>query len=100
MLQIAHLDTAIVDQPPGGLHPGLEIRHAGDRLERILRRHQPPQGVEAEAVERPMADMEMAPVGRVERAPEEADAAAVPISAIHMGSDQGRTCPVPRTRYL
>ncbi len=45
--------------------------------------------------------MQMAPMGRVERASQQADAAmlANAKTAVSSGA-QGRTCPLPRTRYL
>jgi hypothetical protein len=45
-------------------------RHAGDGLQRILRRDQPPDLVEAEALQGFEADMAMAVMSRVERAAE------------------------------
>ena len=47
-----------------------------DRLQRVLRRDQPPHRIEPQAVERQPADEDMALVGRIERAAEQADRAA------------------------
>gem|GEM_PF-3745674 len=48
--------------------------------------------------------MAVAAMGRVERAAEQADPAPAPVAQrrrqIEQGGAQGRTCPVPRTRYL
>jgi hypothetical protein len=45
--------------------------------------------------------MQMAAMGRVERAAEEPDAAVTPGSRrVLRQPAQGRTCPLPRTRYL
>src|SRR5947209_5081110 len=66
-----------------------------------LRRDQPPDLVEIEAFERQRADVQMAAMGRVERAAQEPDAAVLPGRRPGFGlSAQGRTCPVPRTKYL
>ena len=81
---------------PRLFEPNRKGRHAGDRLQRVLRRHQPPHLVEIEPFEGGQAQMQVTGVSRVERAAEQPDA-AVPALA---DPAQGRTCPVPRTRYL
>src|SRR5437764_892599 len=53
-----------------------EGSHTGGRLQRVLRRNEPPDLVEAETLQRQPADMQMAAMGRVERAAEKADAPA------------------------
>ena len=55
-----------------------------------------------EVPERQQADMQMPAMGRVERAAEQADAAmpAGDSAGARRDAAQGRTCPLPRTRYL
>jgi hypothetical protein len=74
-------------------------RHAGDGLQRILRRDQPPNFVEAEAFQGFEADMAMAIMGGVERAAEQPDAAFRQMVETERIA-QGRTWPLPRTTYL
>jgi hypothetical protein len=76
-------------------------RHARNRLQGVLRRDQPPDFVEVEMPERGQAQMQMAPMRRVERTAEKPDP-ALPAGNAFPGRrrGQGRTCPLPRTRYL
>ena len=75
LLEIEHADAPIGrGQCLGAGETIGKLAHAGDRLQRILRRHQPPDLVEAEPLQRLAADMEMALMRRVERAAEQADA--------------------------
>src|SRR5262249_22518976 len=90
--------------PPSGdpsrlLQPIGERSHAGSRLQRVLRRDQPPHLVEVEVFEGKPAQMQMAAMGGVERTAQQPNPAMAARSAAS-GSAQGRTCPVPRTRYL
>ncbi|GGF12295.1 hypothetical protein GCM10011611_17380 [Aliidongia dinghuensis] len=93
--------------------PLVERRHALDRLQRILRRDEPPDLVELEMLQRQQADVAMAAVRRVEGAAQQPDLADTAVTqgrrqreragdrpAGRMGNVQGRICPVPRTRYL
>ena len=86
---------------PGLLQPKGERRHPGDRLQRVLRRNQPPYFVEREVLEGQQAQMQMPAMGGIERAAQQPDA-AMPARArpTPAGGAQGRTCPLPRTRYL
>jgi hypothetical protein len=74
------------------------------RFQRVLRRDEPPDFVELDAAQRLAADMEMALMGRIERAAEQPDAPPAPIAErarqIEDGSVQERTWPSPRTTYL
>jgi hypothetical protein len=63
--------------------------HAALRLQWILRRHQPPYLVEAEALQRLEADVEMAGMRWVEGAAQEADAPRRQLA--EAGRAQGRT---------
>lgn len=84
--------------------------HASDVFQRILRRDQPPDLVEPELRQRQAADRAMAFVGRVEGAAQKSDAKARrrqeaaerggQVSGAGQRSAQGRTWPVPRTRFL
>jgi hypothetical protein len=71
---------------------GIERRHARPGFEWVLRAHQPPDLVEPEPPQRFEGEMAMAAMGRVERSAEQPDGAGP--------AAQGRTCPVPRTRYF
>jgi hypothetical protein len=96
-------DNALVSggDLPSVLQPKGERRHAGDRLQGVLRRDQPPHLVEREAPGGEQAQMQMAAMGGVERAAQQPDA-AMPAGArpARASGAQGRTCPLPRTRYL
>src|ERR1051325_1099536 len=59
---------------PGLLQPLGERRHPGDRFERVLRRHQPPDFIEIEPLQRLAADMQVPAMRRIERAAEQPDA--------------------------
>ena len=96
----------------GPIQPLGKGRHAGNRLQRVLRRHQPPDLVYVEALQRLPADMQVPAMRRVEGAAEQADAPSrnrrikIPSPAARergnfgWGPAQGRTWPLPRTRYL
>jgi hypothetical protein len=66
-----------------------KFAHAGGCLQRILRRDQPPDLVEAEALQRLAADMQMALMGGIEGAAEQADAPLRQMA--EAGNVQGRT---------
>jgi hypothetical protein len=89
-LEIEDTDTLIVLRNRLGAGKALaELAHAGGRLQRILRRDQPPDLVEAETLQRLAADMQMAFMCGVERAAEQADA---PLRQMTKAGDvQGRT---------
>jgi hypothetical protein len=86
--------------------------HAAHRLQRVLRRDQPPDLVERELAQRELADVEVAAMRRVERPAEQADPARAAsgkeagqgeeggAQAPPVGLAQGRTWPLPRTTYL
>jgi len=57
------------------LQPQRERCHAGDRLQRVLRRDQPPHLVERKMPQREQAQMQVAAMGRVERAAQQPDSA-------------------------
>src|SRR5260221_5828258 len=108
-LDVGDLDARILRQRRGRGEALGERRHAAHRLQRILRRDQPPDLIEREPSQRLAADMEMAAIGRVQRTAEEPDAAPAPIAerarerqdrAARLGFAQGRTWPSPRTTYL
>ena len=82
--------------PPCSFEPNRERRHAGSRLQWVLRRDQPPYLIKIQPFEAGQAQMQMAGVSRVERAAEQPDAAVPALPA----AVQGRTWPLPRTRYL
>src|SRR4029077_577741 len=90
-----------------------EGRHPGNRLERVLRRDQPPHLVEVEMLQCLAADMQVAAMRRIERPAKQSDAASgdcrieTPSPPMWERSfireerlPQGRTWPLPRTRYL
>ncbi len=72
--EVAHADPRALRNRLCRGEAVLERGHVlGVRLERVARRHQPPDLVEAERVHRGQADAPVAAVRRVERAAEEAD---------------------------
>lgn len=85
-------------------------RHPGGRLERVLRRDQPPDLVEGQTPQGLAAELQVPLVGRVEGATQQADPPPRrrQVAAKRGGEDgdsllptaQGRTCPRPRTTYL
>src|SRR5260221_13277835 len=108
-LDVGDLDARILRQRRGRGEALGERRHAAHRLQWVLRRDQPPHLIEREPSQRLAADMEMAAMGRIERAAEEPDAAPAPIAerarerqdgGARRGFAQGRTWPSPRTTYL
>lgn len=117
-LDVAHLDLAAACR---GCGPGQTLAkgsHAARRLQRILRRDEPPDFVEIEALQRFAAEMEVAAMSRVEGAAEEPDPPPVAAGEARRQAEkgraggvlgrrfscgpvaQGRTWPLPRTRYL
>jgi hypothetical protein len=78
----------------------LEAGHAALRLQRVLRRDQPPDLVEIEALQRFETDVAVTGMGRVEGAAEEADASGRQRAEKRLPRVQGRTWPLPRTTYL
>ena len=58
---------------PSPCQPLLERGHAGHRLQRVLRRYQPPDRVEPQPLQRQQADMPMPLMGWIERTPKQAD---------------------------
>ncbi len=103
--EVEHADARIARDGSGLLQAFGKGRHAGDGLQRILRRHQPPDLVEMKPLQGFEADMAMAFMGRVERAAEKTDpglrqmAERRSMDALRV-VPQGRTWPVPRTIYL
>ena len=61
-----------------------EWSHAIFRLERILRRHQPPYLVQFQELDGKQADVKMTLVGRIERAPQEADTPSITHAGGHV----------------
>jgi hypothetical protein len=77
---------------PGRFQPYRERGHAGNRLQRVLRRDEPPNLVEVEVFERQKAEVQMAAMGRIERAAQQPDAAMPPRRRPSLrGGAQGRT---------
>lgn len=102
-LEIGDLDARMARQGPGALEAVAKRCHAFDRLQRILRRDQPPDLVEVETLQRLEADMVMAGMGGIEGAAQQADAPGAPVGERGWKREarrQGRTCPSPRTTYL
>lgn len=73
----------VCDGDPGVPHQGartgearLERGHALDGLQRVLRRHQPPDFGQVQALQGLEADVQVAAVGGIERAAEQPDPAA------------------------
>ena len=131
-------DAPVLGRDLAGLRQALgKGGHPDGRLQRILRRDQPPDLVKAEPLQGEAADMEMAAMGRVERSAEQADppmmvkptpqpspaceggrpprlfpgpppraekgvrrASGGRVGASSLTLPQGRTWPLPRTRYL
>ena len=97
IFEIADDDAPV---PGGGLprllEPDRKGRHAGNRFQRVLRRHQPPHLVEIKPFESGQGQMQVTAMSRVERAAKQPDAAMPALD----DPAQGRTCPLPRTRYL
>jgi hypothetical protein len=65
--------------------------HVRRGLERVLRRHQPPDLVEPESPQRFEAQMHVAGMGGIERPAEQADAAGRRVADAESGQVQGRT---------
>jgi hypothetical protein len=98
--EIEHLDAGMPGEASRDVDTPLEGGHAARRLQRVLRRHQPPDRVEIEALQRFEADVTVAFMGGVEGAAEQADAARGEFAEREALWRQGRTCPLPRTTYL
>jgi len=79
-LDIGNPDALVADDRRGGCDAVGERRHAVDRLQRILRRDEPPDLVELEMAQRLAADVQVAAMGRVERAAEQADTSPAAIA--------------------
>jgi hypothetical protein len=102
----------VVGKRAGGGQALCQGGHAGRRFQRVLRRDQPPDPIQAEQPERRQADLAMAAVGRIEGTAEEPDpgarrrqaAAQRGGQALGRGGcapgGQGLTAPLPRTWYL
>ena len=75
-LDIAHPDAGVARRFSRGCHPLRQGRHALGGLQRVLRRDQPPDLVQPEALQGEQAYMPMAFMGRVEGAAQQADPAA------------------------
>ncbi len=73
-------DAAAIGDGAGGFEAGGERRHAGPRLERIARRDQEPDLVEAQGAAEPRGDQAMAGMGGVEGAAQEPDTAPPPVA--------------------
>ena len=74
-------------------------RHACDRLQRVLGRDQPPNLIERQLLQREQAEAQMALMRGVERATQQTDGLGADAARLRLVF-QGRTCPVPWTRYL
>ena len=100
--EITHPDQRVAREAARRRQTLFERRHAARGLQRILRRHQPPNFIQAEAFEGLEADMEMAFMGRIERAAEKTDAFKISHGKVRfkITARQGRVWPVPRTTYL
>lgn len=70
----ADTDARVARGPPRARQPLGVGRHAARRLERVVRRYQPPHLVERQQVERQQADMAVSLMRGIERAAEQADA--------------------------
>ena len=70
-LAIAYADCWMARLALDGCIPLLEWGHACHGFQRILRRNQPPQFIQAKPVDGLTADMKMALMGRIERAAEQ-----------------------------
>ncbi len=78
-LEIGRLDAGMVRCEGSGRGEAVGERgHALHRLQRVLRRDEPPDLVEIEGAQRLEADMEVAAMCRVEGAADEADAPPLP----------------------
>src|SRR5690348_6301318 len=72
-LDVGRLDARIAGGDDGGGEARLEGGHAACRLQRVLRRDEPPDLVEIETPQRFEAEMEVAAMRRVERPADQAD---------------------------
>src|SRR6185312_8977320 len=91
-LDVEHADAAIAGKLARRGETLGQGCHAAHRLQRVLRRHQPPDLVEVEALQRLAADMEMAFMRRVEGPAEKADAARRQPTDAQAMRRQRRTC--------
>ena len=91
-------DASAVGEGSRGGKPGGEGGHAGDGLQGVSRGDQQPDLVEAESAAGHAGDVEMAGMGGVEGAAEQADGDAAAVAeAGEFARLQGRTWPVPVT---
>ena len=101
-------DAGMTGELARARHAGRQRLHAVVALQRVLRRDQPPDLVEAEPPQRLEADVAMAFMGRIERAAQEADAARRVarhaghrmVRSHHGEGRHGRKVPLPRTMFL
>jgi len=107
-LDCARHHPASVGDAAGRGQPLRQRRHAALRLQWVARRDHQPHLVETETPARQFRDVSVAGMRRVERAPQQADAAAPTVAEARdrvrgrrrvpaWRSVQGRTWPVPRT---
>ena len=75
-LEARHEDARVAGERPGRLHAGGERGQAARFFQGIAGTDQPPDAVEADALQRELARMDMPAVRRVEGAAEEPDAQA------------------------
>ena len=114
LLDCRHQDPWVGSDLARPRYPNGEGRHPIARFEGVLRRNQPPNAIEAETLQRFQAYIAVAVMGWVERPTKQADPATgdrpvCPGAGHSLPNDgligwriggQGRTWPVPRTRYL
>src|SRR3546814_4823517 len=88
---------------PRARHAGGQWGHPVARLQRVLRRDEPPDLVETQPPERLDADMAVAAVRRIERSTEKPDPSGLATGTVHgqprrpVGDGgYGRTCPAKR----
>ena len=75
-LEGRHLDTGVLLDGFAARKAFTERRQRPRRFQRVARRHHPPDGIEAETLQRNLADQPVRRVRWVERAAEQADALA------------------------
>ena len=92
-----HANARIAGEGVGSSEAPRQGRHSGRGFQRILRRDEPPDLVEIQALQRFEADMAMTLMRGVEGAAEEADPRFRQMPELR---PQGRTWPLPRTTYL
>src|SRR5262249_16215971 len=78
LFQRTHMDARFMRRDlPGALKPRRQGCHAGAILEWIAGADQPPDGIEMQAFERRLADIEMSGMGGIEGTAQKADAKTV-----------------------